>query len=122
MRGAPHNGFAAAILPTSVRTATAVLGRPGRVRVERHVHWTTEPLAVPPHHGVELHDDQGGAPLSPGLGEQDPEDPICWAELWALDRARQRGYLLTKHEIFQRNCLMSAADHSDRSEEHHQPG
>jgi hypothetical protein len=38
LRGAPHSGFAAAILSTSVRTAVSVLGRPERVRVERHLH------------------------------------------------------------------------------------
>jgi hypothetical protein len=77
---------------------------------------------VPPHHGVGMHDDQGGAPLPPSCGKDNPKEPVPGTELWALDRARQRGYLLTKREIFQRNCLVSAADHSDRSEEHHQPG
>jgi hypothetical protein len=57
IRGAPHSGFAAAIVPTSARTAAFVLGRPGRVGVERHVHRRTKPLAVPPHDGVGPHDD-----------------------------------------------------------------
>src|SRR5882762_6184539 len=50
----------------------SVVGRPGRVRVERHV-LTTKPLAVPPHHGIGLHDHVGGALLLPRLGEKDPK-------------------------------------------------
>jgi hypothetical protein len=35
IRGAPHREFAAAALFTSARTASSVLGRPGRARAER---------------------------------------------------------------------------------------
>jgi len=41
---------------------------------------------MPPHHGVRLHDDQGGAPLPPSLGEENPKEAVPGAELWALNR------------------------------------
>lgn len=75
------------------------------------------PLAVPPHHGVGLHDDQGGAPLPPPLGEEDPKESVPLAELGALDRASQRGQLLTEREVLERDCPVSAAEQSDRSKE-----
>jgi hypothetical protein len=43
---------------------------------------------------------------------------VLHAQLWAVDRARQRGQLLTKREIFERDCSMSEADQSNRSEEY----
>ena len=73
---------------------------------------------MPSHHGVGLDDDQGGAPLRPCLGEEDPKDSVRRAKFWALDRARQRGQLLTEREILERDRPVSAADQSDRSEEY----
>ena len=75
---------------------------------------------MPSHHGVGLHDDQGGAPVPPTLGEEDPKQSVRRAELRTLDRSRQHGQLLTEREIFQRDGPVPAADQSDRSEEHHQ--
>ena len=75
---------------------------------------------MPPHHGVGLHDDQGGAPLPPPLGEEDPKEAVPQAEPGAVARARQRGQLLTKREIFERDRPVAAADQSDRSEEYEQ--
>jgi hypothetical protein len=51
IRGAPQRGFAAAIWSTSVRIAPGVLGRPGRVGVERLVqrrpsHWRCQRTTV----------------------------------------------------------------------------
>src|SRR6185503_1701502 len=40
-----------------------------------------EPLAVPSDHGIGLHDDQGGAPVPPTLGEEDPKQSVRRAEL-----------------------------------------
>jgi len=75
-------------------------------------------LAVPPHHGVGLDDDQGGAPLPPRLAEEDPKESVPRVEFWSLDRTRQRGQLLTEREILERDRPVSAADQSDRSEEY----
>jgi hypothetical protein len=72
---------------------------------------------VPPHDGVGPHDEQGRAPRWPGLGEEDLKESVPRAELWAPDRAGQRGHLLAEREILERNCPMTAADQSDRSEE-----
>jgi hypothetical protein len=44
----------------------------------------TEPLAMPAHDRVRLHDEQGRAPISPRVGEQDPEQSIVVAELRTL--------------------------------------
>src|SRR3989441_3534092 len=38
----------------------------------------------------------GHAPLPPRLGEEDPREAVPLAEMWALDRARQRGQLPTE--------------------------
>jgi len=58
---------------------------------------------VPPYDGVGPHDEQGGAPLRPRLGKEDPKESVRRAELWAPDRARQRGHLLAEREILERN-------------------
>jgi len=75
---------------------------------------------VPPHHGVRLDDDQGGAPLPPALGKEDPKESVPRAELRALDRTRQRSQLLTEREILERDVPVPAADQADRSEEQNQ--
>ena len=75
---------------------------------------------MPPHYGVRLHDDQGGAPLPPSLGEENPKEAVAGAELWAPDLARQRGQLLTEREILERDRPMPAANQSNRSEEYEQ--
>jgi hypothetical protein len=79
-----------------------------------------KPLAVPSDHGIGLHDDQGGAPALPTLGEKDPKQSVRRAELRTFHRSRQHGQLLTEGEVFQHDCPVPAADQSDRSEEHHQ--
>jgi hypothetical protein len=78
----------------------------------------TKPLAVPSDHGIGLHDDQGGAPVPPALGEENPEQSVRRAELRTFPRARQRGHLLTECEILKRDRPVSAADQSERSEEY----
>jgi len=78
-----------------------------------------KPLAVPSDYGIGLHDDQGGAPVPPTLGEEDPKQPVRRTELRAFHRSRQQGQLLTEREVFQHDCSVAAADQSERSEEHH---
>jgi hypothetical protein len=39
---------------------------------------------MPAHDRVRLHDDQDGAPISPRVGEQDPEQSITGAEWGTL--------------------------------------
>jgi hypothetical protein len=75
---------------------------------------------MPPYDRVGLHDDQGGAPLPPPFGEENPKEAVPHAELWAVDSARQYGQLLTKREIFERDCPVSAADQFHRTEEYKQ--
>ena len=81
---------------------------------------TAEPFAVPPHDRLGPHDEHGGAPLAPRLGEEDPKESVPRAEPWARTRAPQGGHLLTEREILERDGPVSAADQSDRSKEHDQ--
>jgi hypothetical protein len=64
-------------------------------------------------YGVGPHDDQGGAPVPPTLGEEDPKQSVRRAEVWTRDRSPQHGQLLTEREIFQRDRAVPAADQSD---------
>jgi hypothetical protein len=73
---------------------------------------------MPPQHRCWLHDHQGGAPLPPRVGEQDPKEPIRRAELRAFTDTRQRGQLLTKRQVLKGNRSVSAADQTDRSEQY----
>ena len=75
---------------------------------------------MPTKHRLGLYDHQGGTPLAPSLGEEDPEESVSPAELRALDRSGQRGQLLPEREILERDSPMSPAEQSDRSEEYEQ--
>jgi hypothetical protein len=55
----------------------------------------TEPLARPPQHRFGLHDHQGGAPLAPSFGEEDPKESLPPVEPRARDRSGHRGQLLS---------------------------
>ena len=72
-----------------------------------------EPVAMPPQHGVRLHDNQGGPPLPPPFCEQDPKESIARAEPLACDGAGQYGQLLTKGQVLKRDRSVSAAHQSD---------
>lgn len=51
---------------------------------------------MPPHDGVRVHDDEGGAPISPCAREADPKQAIVRANLRSLAGAGQRRQLLTQ--------------------------
>jgi hypothetical protein len=71
-------------------------------------------------HRLGLHDHQGGTPVPPSFGEEDPEESVSPAELWALDCSGHRGWLLPECEILERDSPVSPAEQSDRSEEYDQ--
>jgi hypothetical protein len=73
---------------------------------------------MPPQHRLGLHDHQGRTPLAPSLGEEDPEESVSPAELWALDRSGQRRQLLAERDILEGDSPVSPAEQSDRSEEY----
>ena len=75
---------------------------------------------MPPQHRLGLHDHQGGAPLAPPLGQEDPKESVPPTELWALDRSGQRGQLLPEREILERDSPVFPAQQTDRSEEYDQ--
>src|SRR5262245_23546163 len=43
-----------------------------------------EPVAMPPHDDVRLHDDQGGVPVLPDSGQYDPKQSVARLEARAL--------------------------------------
>ena len=98
----------------------SVLGRPGRVRVERHVHrrrshWRCHRTTVSGCTTIKAVRHSRHA-----LARRIQKSRSRRAELWTLDRARQHGQLLTEREILERDRPVSAADQPDRSEEHDQ--
>jgi len=76
-------------------------------------------LAVPLHDGLGRTTSKALRQSGRALGEEDPKESPR-AELWAPDRARQRGHLLAEGEILERNRPVPAADQSDRSEDYDQ--
>ena len=64
---------------------------------------------MPPQHRLGLHDHQSSTPLAPSLGEEDPEESVSPAELWALDRSGQCRQLLPEREILEGDSPVSAA-------------
>src|SRR5436190_6004198 len=74
-----------------------------------------EPLAMPTHDGVRVHDDQGGAPILPRVGEQHPKQSISVAELGTPHGALEHGQLLTECQILERDRSVSSADQRKRS-------
>src|SRR5207244_2269723 len=111
-RQAPQRGFAWVIWSTSVRMAAVVLGRPGRVRVERWAQRRAEPLAMPTHDRVGLHDDRGRS--LPRLGEEDPKQSIASAEVRTRDVAPEHPQLLTQRHLFERDGPRPATEPPER--------
>src|SRR6267142_1163044 len=75
-----------------------------------------EPLAMPTHDGVRVHDEQGCAPILPRVGEQHPKQSISVAELGTPHGALERGQRLTECQILERDGSVSTADQrGDRS-------
>jgi len=64
---------------------------------------------MPTHDRVRLHEEEGCAPVPPGRGQDDPEQPIPPAERWTLDAAFQRVELLPERQVFERDRSVSAA-------------
>jgi hypothetical protein len=73
---------------------------------------------MPAHDGVGLDEHQGAAPVTPRLGEHDPEEPISRPKLRTIARTRQWRQLLTKCQILKGDGAVSAADQTHCSEEH----
>jgi len=70
---------------------------------------------MPTHDGVRVHDDQGGAPILPRVGEQHPKQSISVAELGTPRGALEHGQLLTEGQILERDRAVSTADQRERS-------
>jgi len=71
---------------------------------------------MPTHDGVRLHDNQGGAPIPPRLGEQHPKRAIARAELRTPYRASEDGQLLAERHVLERDGSVSTTEQSERSE------
>jgi hypothetical protein len=74
-------------------------------------------VAVPAHDRVRLHDDQGGAPISPRVGEQDPEQSISVAEWGTPGGTPEHRQLLTEREVLKRHGSVSTAEQREGSEQ-----
>src|SRR5438094_9219586 len=74
---------------------------------------TSQPLAMPAHDRVWLDDEQGAAPLPPGLGEHDPKESVTRPKMLAFCAARQRVHLLTQREDLERYGPPPSACQSD---------
>jgi hypothetical protein len=72
---------------------------------------------MPAHDRVRLHDDQGGAPISPRVGEQDPEQAISVAEWGTLGGTPEHRQLLTEREVLKRDSSVSTAEQRKESEQ-----
>ena len=70
---------------------------------------------MPTDDRVGVHDEQGGAPLSPDVGQQHPKQPIAAAEWGTLHRALEHRQLLTERQILERHRSVSAAEQRERS-------
>ena len=62
---------------------------------------------MPTDDRVGVHDEQGGAPLSPDVGQQHPKQPIAATEWGTLHRALEHRQLLTQRQILERDCSVS---------------
>jgi hypothetical protein len=51
---------------------------------------------MPPQHGLGLHDDQGGAPVPPGVGEAYPEESIRTLAKWEREYRTPTGEFLER--------------------------
>ena len=72
---------------------------------------------MPAHDRVRLHDDQGGAPITPRVGEQDPEHSISVAEWGTLGGAPEHRQLLSEREVLKGNGSVSTAEQREGSEQ-----
>jgi hypothetical protein len=64
---------------------------------------------MPTNDRIGVHDDRGGAPLSPGVREQHPKQAVSGAEWGTLRRAFEHCQLLTQREILERDRPVSLA-------------
>jgi len=70
---------------------------------------------MPTHDGVRVHDNQGCAPIPPGVGEQHPKQSISVAELGTPHGAFEHGQLLTKCQILEGDCSVPTTDQRERA-------
>ena len=70
---------------------------------------------MPTHDRVGVHDDQGCAPLPPGVGQQHPKQSIAVAEWGTLHRALEHRQLLTQCQILERDRPVSLQHQRERS-------
>ena len=83
--------------------AASVLGRPGRICVERAVPAATQPFAMPSQDPVREHDDKGRAPIAPRLDELHPKQSVALAEMRTLDGSSKDRQLLTEGHVLKRD-------------------
>ncbi len=77
-----------------------------------------EAAAVPTDDGVRLHDEKGGTPIRPDLGQDRPEYPVTLSQSRALGSVLQSGQLLAEREVFSREVSSVAKNPTDEQPQH----
>src|SRR6266851_10085323 len=107
MRGAPHNGLAAAISPTSLRISEFVGGTTMLTSARAPGPPTPQPVAMPADDRLGLDKHDSSAPTFPTMSQYDPEDAVPPPKPWPPDRTLQGPQLLAEREVFKDQFLMA---------------
>ena len=113
MRGAPHKGFAAAILPDQ----GGDLGIDGRAASGGPTGELgpvlAEASALPSQDGVGRHDDESLPPAGPDSGQPDPEEAIDRAEPRPGHRSLVDGELLAQGQVLEGELAVAADEEGE---------
>ena len=116
MRGAPHKGFAAAILLTRAEISAGTGGPPTGRSVEVGPV-LPEATALPSQDGVGRDDDQCLSPTGPDSGQADPEQTIHRVEPWPGRRSLIDGELLAQGQVLEGEPAVAADEEGEEPEQ-----
>jgi hypothetical protein len=80
-----------------------------------------EPLAMPSHDGVWLHEHHGRAPVPPDSRQDDPKQSVARLKMRAAGRAFHRRQLLPQRQVLQDQFPMAAERQRQRPADHEKP-
>ena len=115
MRGAPHRGFAAAIVLTRAAISALTGGRPpGPARTAGPVLADASPL--PSEDGIRRDDDQRRLPAGPDSGQANPDQTVGRAELGARRESLVDGELLAQGQVLEGELAVAADEKGEEPE------
>ena len=76
---------------------------------------TAEPVAMPSHDRVRLHEHQRRAPIPPDSGQDDPKQPVARPQMRTAGRAFHGSELLPQRKVLQDQFVMSTAGQRQRA-------